>query len=592
MLIHYKNKWVERILIGVNALATAAVVGSFIGLFGFGEPLLPAQILHSAQLVLLCVFIIEKIIRRFNVDSAGEFWRANWIEVPLLLALSVAVIGAGWWSEEPAVVRHFAVGIYLVLQVITKLCRTSVSWAASGINPTRTLILSFVVLIVAGAGLLMLPRASTAKNVSFPDALFTATSASCVTGLVVKDIGKDFSLMGQLVILSLIQLGGLGIVVFGAVLSLLLGQALSFRESAAMQDLLSESTLSRISNMIVFIFAATALIEAIGALALFGMWDNVQGRVLSPGQQWFCSIFHSISAFCNAGFGLFSDNFVGYNRCWGVYVVICPLIVLGGLGFGVLYDIINTITDRIKRFCKKSFDKSYRLQIETPRKMWLQTKIVLCATICLIVFGMLGLFLFERYTGQSSSARSFGILDGLFQSITARTAGFNTVDIGALSEASKFVLILLMFIGGSPGGTAGGIKTVTLAVVIMAVIATLRRRDDVEMFGRSVRLIIVRRAITITVLFTVVLFTATLALTITENSNRFSLLAVMFETASALGTVGLSTGITPSLTTAGKLIIIVVMLIGRLGPLTLLAALTFNLKPANYNYPDEAVIVG
>lgn len=594
MLIHYKNKWLERVLIGVNALACAGVVGSFVELFGFPQPLLSERILHTAQFVLLCVFIVEKVVRRFNAVSRAEFWRVNWLDIPLLLALGVAVLGAGHWfgKSNPAAVRQFAVGIYLVLQVVTKLCRTSVSWAASGRNPMRTLIVSFVVLIMSGAGLLMLPKASACKDVSFVDALFTSTSATCVTGLVVKDIGKDYSFMGQVVILSLIQLGGLGIVVFGAVLSLLLGQALSVRESAAMQDLLSESTLSRIGNMIIFVFVTTVLIEFWGAVGLLGMWDNVPGRITNVHQQWFYSIFHSISAFCNAGFGLFSDNLVGYNRCWGVYLVICPLIVLGGLGFGVLYDIVCIVTDRAKRFYGKFFGRRYEISTRAPRRMWLQTKIVFCITACLILFGMLALFLFERHTGQGGSAKNFGVLDGLFQSITARTAGFNTVDIGALSAPGKFILILLMFVGGSPGGTAGGIKTVTLAVVIMAVIATLRKRDDVEIFGRSVRLVIVRRAITIMVLFTVVLFIASLALTITESSNNFTLMQIFFEAASALGTVGLSTGITASLTTAGKLIIIVVMLVGRLGPLTLFATLTFNLRPARYSYPDEAVIVG
>ena len=204
--------------------------------------------------------------------------------------------------------------------------------------------------------------------------------------------------------------------------------------------------------------------------------------------------------------------------------------------------------------------------------------------------------LFEHFAGGGSSGigtgKNCGIGDALFQSVTARTAGFNTVDIGALSASSKFVLILLMFIGGSPGGTAGGIKTVTLAVVIMAALATLRKRDEVEVFRRSIRLLIVRRAVTVTLLFIVVLFTAALALSITENKNQFTMMQIMFETASALGTVGLSTGITGSLTSAGKLIIIVVMLIGRLGPLTLLASLTFNLKPARYEYPEEPVIVG
>jgi len=224
--------------------------------------------------------------------------------------------------------------------------------------------------------------------------------------------------------------------------------------------------------------------------------------------------------------------------------------------------------------------------------MQLQSKIVLTVSASLIVLGMLGILLFERYAGQGSSVGNPGVLDALFQSITARTAGFNTVDISTLSASSRFILILLMFIGGSPGSTAGGIKTVTLAVVIMTAVTALRKRWEVEMFRRSVRVVVVGRAITVTLLFVAVLFTATLALSITENGNNFTMSDIIFESASALGTVGLTTGITASLTTVGKLIIIAVMLIGRLGPLTLLAALTFNLKPVRYSYPDEAIIVG
>jgi len=595
MRIDYKNKRLERILIGVNALTSAMVAASFVILFGgFKEPLLPEVILYTIQVVLLCIFVVEKIIRFSNSVSKVDFWRANWFEIPLMLG--VAAIGAGRWfaltKAEAVEVRHFAVGIYLVIQVVAKLCRTSVNLAASGKSPTQTLIASFLVLIISGAGLLMLPRASTGENLSFVDALFTATSATCVTGLIVKDTGRDFSLMGQVVILTLIQLGGLGIVIFGAVFALLLGQALSLRESAAMQDLLSARTLSRIGNMIAFIFIGTVFIEAFGTVSLFGMWNDVPGQVANVHQQWFYSIFHSVSAFCNAGFSLFSDSFVSYNRSWGVYVVVCPLIILGGLGFGVLYDLVNTAADRVKRFFKKLFYKRYRLSMETPKRLRLQTKIVLSVSTCLIVLGMFALLLFERYAGRGNPTEHSNILGALFQSITARTAGFNTVDVSAMSASSRFVLILLMFIGGSPGSTAGGIKTVTLAVVLMTAVAALRKRQEVEMFKRSVRIVVVGRAITVTLLFVAVLFIATLALSITENSNGFIMSDIMFEAGSALGTVGLTTGITPSLTTAGKLIIIATMLIGRLGPLTLLAALTFNIKAARYNYPDEAVIVG
>ncbi|UCC23347.1 MAG: hypothetical protein JSW23_04655 [Planctomycetota bacterium] len=594
MQVYYKNNRLEKTLFGINALTAAVVAATFIMRFGFYEPLLEALVLHYIQVGLLCVFITEKIIRLFNATSKGEFLRANWFEIPLLLALGLAMFAAGRWLAEvdPMAVRHFAVSIYLVLQVVIKVCRTVVNLAASGRSPTRTLIATFLVLILSGAGLLMLPRASTTENVSFVDALFTATSATCVTGLIVKDTGSDFSFMGQLIILSLIQLGGLGIVVFGAVFALLLGQALSLRERVAMQDLLSARTLGRISNMIAFIFFGTLFIEAIGAVSLFGMWDNAPGWIGNVHQQLFCSIFHSISAFCNAGFSLFSDSFVSYNKSWAVYTVVCPLIILGGVGFSVLYDLASIASDRTRRFLKRRFDKQSRFAMEAPIRMQLQTKIVLSVSALLIVFGMLSILLFERYAPAGNPGASPGVRGAFFQSVTARTAGFNTVNVSEMSVSSKFVLILLMFIGGSPGSTAGGIKTVTLAVVIMTAVAALTKRQEVEMFRRSVRIVVVGRAITVTLLFVAVLFAATLVLSITENANGFSMSDIFFEAGSALGTVGLTTGITPSLTTAGKLIIIAVMLIGRLGPLTLLAALTFNLKPARYNYPEEAVIVG
>jgi trk system potassium uptake protein TrkH len=594
MLVYYRKNWLEGILIGLNVLASAVVVATFVMLFGLEEPLLPARILYLVQILLLFVFIVGKVVRLFNAVSKAEYLRANWFEIPLLIALAAAVLGAGSWFGQtpPTTVRHFAVGLYLVLQVIIRVCKSGVQLIASGRSPSRTLILTFLVLIITGAGFLVLPKAAVGQRISVVDALFTSTSAVCVTGLVVKDTGSDFSFMGQLVILTLIQLGGLGIVVFGAVFAVLLGQALSLRGSVAMQDLLSTQTVSQIGKMMAFIFFGTLLIEAAGALAMFGMWDDVPSWTGSMHEQWFCSIFHSISAFCNAGFSLFNKSFIDYHQSWAIYVVVCPLIVLGGLGFSVLYNLANISTDRVKRFFKRSFNKQYRISMEAPRRMRLQTKIVLSVSACLITLGMLAILLFDHRTEQGGNPQTVGVLDALFQSITARTAGFNTVDIAQLSASSKLILILLMFVGGSPGSTAGGIKTVTLAVIIMTVIAALRKRQEVEMFRRSVRVVVVGRAIAVTLLFVIVLFGAALVLSITEEAKDFTMSDILFETSSALGTVGLTTGITPSLTTVGKLIIIAVMLIGRLGPLTLLAALTFNLKPVQYSYPEEPIIVG
>jgi trk system potassium uptake protein TrkH len=336
----------------------------------------------------------------------------------------------------------------------------------------------------------------------------------------------------------------------------------------------------------------TIIIEAIGALSLFSMW-NGPNAPQNVHQQWFYSIFHSISAFCNAGFCLFSNSLIDYNGRWRIYVVIAPLIILGGLGFGVLYNITGVAFDKTKRAIKKKFGSTNLVglgaPLAAPTKMRLQTKIVLTTSLALIIIGTLGIIILG-HNPSTTPIKNFTA--ALFQSITARTAGFNTIDIGSMSAANKLFLIVLMFIGGSPGSTAGGIKTVTLAVVIMVAYATLHKKRDVELFKRSVRPVVVGRAITVTLLFAVVLLVGSLSLSITEKEKDFALDDIMFETASALGTVGLSTGITSSLTAVGKLIIIATMLIGRLGPLTLLASLTFNLKPGGYTYPSEPIIVG
>ncbi|MBL7214090.1 MAG: hypothetical protein ISS71_00260 [Phycisphaerae bacterium] len=597
MKLLYKNKAIERSVIGINFLSMTIVIATFVMLYGFDEPVLTATLLHSIQAVMVFVFLAEKLVRLFNAQNKLEFLKVNWFEIPLMIGLLVIAVGAGRWFalESRSDVILTSVSGYLILQAISKVCLGMILLASSGRNPTLVLIVLFVVLICAGAGMLMLPRAHNLDNMSVTNAFFTATSATCVTGLIVVDTGSDFTQLGQIIILTLIQLGGLGIVIFGAVLALLLGQALSVRESLAMQDILNAQTLSRISVMIGFIFLGTLVIEGIGALLLYPMWDNVPEAVTGP-QQWFYSIFHSISAFCNAGFSLFKNSLVDYNSSTGVYAVIAPLIILGGLGFGVLYNLTHVAADRTKRFFRRKLSPEFGFSLGIPERLQLQTKIVLTTSLILIVVGTALLMLFEHFSPQAEHDSRFKI--ALFQSITARTAGFNTINIAALSEGSKLVLMLLMFIGGSPGSTAGGIKTVTLAIVVMVIYATLRKRREVELFRRSVRLVVVGRAMTVMLLFAALLTVASGLLVLTEHNNRgnngqqWSLVDLSFEAASALGTVGLTAGVTPTLTTAGKWIIIVTMLVGRLGPMTLLAGLTFNLKPAVYDYPSEAVMVG
>ena len=598
MKIHYKNPALERCLVSVNLIAATVAASTFVSLYGFKEPLLRIWILQTVQFAMLAVFVSEKVLRFVNAVSKREYLRVNWFEVPLLGVFVLSFLASGHWFSflDPDAGRMLSLGVYLILQVVAKACQGCVNLAASGENPTKALIGIFLALIIIGAFLLCLPKSYNLddpkeKPTSFVDALFTATSATCVTGLIVEDTGSHFSFMGQVVILSLIQLGGLGIVIFGAVLALLLGQALSVRESVAMKDLLSAQTLGRIGNIIGFIFVTTVLLETLGAFGLMGMWPDD----LPVSEKWFSSIFHSISAFCNAGFSLYSDSLIGFSGRWQVYGVVSTLIILGGLGFGVLYDIAVVTFDCIKRRCRKKGDFHETITKQAPRKISLQTKLVLSTSAILIVSGAAVLLLLENNSVGANESRHSGgqrVLSAFFQSVTTRTAGFNSVDISKMSPASKQLMMALMFVGGSPGSTAGGIKTVTLAVILMVAYATLRKRSEVDVFKRSVSVAVAGRAITVVMLFMFVFLFVSFALSITERQSSFMMSDIMFETMSALGTVGLSCGITAELTTAGKLFIIATMLIGRLGPLTLLAAMTFNLRPAGYSYPQEPIIVG
>ncbi len=596
MVIAYKNKKLENTIITLNFIVASCVIATFVMLFGFKEPLIKATFLYNVQVAAFILFVMEKVFRFFNAVSRKEFLKAYWFEIPLLLLLFIATFFSYKLNLFKGHGKIVMLGIYLIVQVVDKLCRTCVNLAATGRNPMRTLIATFVVLIIGGAGFLSLPRSYNCEHMDFVDAVFTATSAACVTGLVVKDTGQDFSRMGQIVILFLIQLGGLGIVIFGAVFALLLGQAFSVRDSVAMQDLLNTNTLNRIGNMIGFIFTTTIIIEALGALGMIGMWNNAQGVDLTGGHQIYYSIFHAISAFCNAGFSLFPTSLISYSTSWETFGIICPLIVAGGLGFGVLYNIANVIVSRIRFIAYKIKYKREAICPFSPRKFTLQTKIVVLASFALIIIGAAGFLVFN--IGQSSlDVQAHGsvgvrIANAFFQSVTTRTAGFNTVDNAALSEAGKLWSIVLMLIGGSPGSTAGGMKTVTLVVIMMAAYATMVKRREVEIFKRSIRYSIVGRALTVVVFFVIVYFVIVFSLCITERHSGFPIIDIMFEAASALGTVGLSCGVTGSLTSAGKFIIIAAMLIGRLGPLTLLASLTFNLRTAKYSYADEAIMVG
>jgi trk system potassium uptake protein TrkH len=438
------------------------------------------------------------------------------------------------------------------------------------VKPGITIGTSFFVFIVIGTILLMLPVATIDGNgTSLIDAIFTSTSAMCVTGLIVQDTAVYFSRFGHIVILTLMQLGGLGIMTSYAFFSIAIGKRLFISQQVAMKGVL-DTEYGEIKKTVLFIVISTFIIEAIGAVVLAIHWSE------EPfGDYVFYSIFHSISAFCNAGFSLFSNSLINYSGDAVVNVTIGLLIVCGGLGFIVLSNLSGFLLFFSKRGKK--------------RRVHLHTKIVLTMTGILIILGAILFYTFECKNTLDLFSVKDKVFVSFFQSITTRTAGFTTVDIGSLAAPTSLCFIFFMFIGGSSGSTAGGIKVGTFFVILAAVYNMFRGREDVEAFERTINRQTVRKAVSIATIsiLTIVLFC--MALLYTENAP---FKVVIFEAFSAFGTVGLSAGLTPDLTGIGKILISVLIFMGRIGPLTLALILGREIVERKIRFPEERVVIG
>lgn len=449
------------------------------------------------------------------------------------------------------------------------------------LKPTQILVLGFMLLIALGTMLLNLPIASVdGQSVGFIDALFTATSAVCVTGLVVVNTAAHWTLFGKVVILILIQIGGLGFMTIATTLFMILGRKISLKDRMLIQESLNQSTLSGMVRLTRNIILGTLFIEGIGALLLSIKFVPQYGL-----KGLFYGLFHSISAFCNAGFDILGDSSLSfYIGDVMVNFTVMLLIILGGLGFTVWIDLITVTKSRIgHRFSiKKWFDK-----------MSLHTKLVLVMTVSLIVGGFVFFFVVEGFNDATLGTLSFGdkFLGALFQSVTTRTAGFNTMPLEQMTDASKFVSMLFMFIGGSPAGTAGGVKTVTIGVIFIEVISVVRAKQDTEAFGRRIPEAIIKRALAVIMISLLVIMSVTMVLTLTEVG---SFMDILFEAVSGFATVGLTLGQTGNLSPIGRLVMSMVMFIGRLGPITMAVAfsLSSRRKHANIKKPEEKVMVG
>ena len=490
-------------------------------------------------------------------------------------------------------------------------------------RPEQLLILSFAGTIFIGAILLSLPVAtSDGLGASWIDALFTATSAVCVTGLIVQDTPTYFSPFGQMVILVLMQVGGIGIMTITTSLALMLGRRFSIREQRAMQDMMEESSFADLKHTIASVVKLTVMVESIGAFLLFMRWAFEK----SYSEALYFAVFHSVSAFCNAGFSLFTDSFESYSGDILINFTITTLIILGGLGFTVVSELIvkyrqkvsrRTLeywlyrffrylsrrglrTDKIATLFRKGSQKpppeiSARPVFKiTPRILkskhfTVHSRLVLLITGILIASGTLLIFFFEYDNAIFRLSLRGKMMAAYFQSVTLRTAGFNTIDFGNLMDFTLFFMIILMFIGASPNSTAGGIKTSTLGVLFLSIKAMLLGRDEVEVYSRTIPRQTVYKAVSIVMISFILVIFFLMILLIYE---RQPFLDVLFEATSAFGTVGLSTGITPKLRVVSKLIIICLMFIGRTGPFTLAVAVGEQRDKVAIVYPESRVMVG
>lgn len=439
------------------------------------------------------------------------------------------------------------------------------------LSPAQLIALSFAAAIAMGAILLSLPISHSATgNITVVDALFTATSAICVTGLVVVDTGTDFSTFGKVIIMLLIQIGGLGIMTLGTMLALVSGRRIGFRERMRLQAQVNSLHIGGVVNLIRRIVLFVLVAEVIGALLLFTRFSQIEGT----GRGLFYAMFHSISAFNNAGFAFYSDSLSSFVADPLINGIVMVLIILGGLGFTVVFNLLT------------------HLQKRHLAPLTLHSKIVLATTFALTVGGFIFVTIFEWTNVETLGKLTVEgkLIASLFQAVTPRTAGFNSVDYSQMRAPTQMLTLLLMFIGGSPGSTAGGIKTVTFFLLIGSAWTVSKGENVLNVFGRRIEFELIVKAGVIALFGLMISGAAVTVLAWTEpHVNLFSL---VFETISAISTVGLSLGVTAELSVVGKSILIMLMYIGRLGALTFALALIENRKAHTISYPAENVIIG
>ena len=580
----------------VGALHFASIIVSLIAItaiiyqHGFPQTDYSLQLTNSIIRTSLIFYILKFLTRIFYEFHPIDFIKENRFEAILLSLITFDQLvkvftGANIVQQFMQVIGfpgihtyyNLFIQFYFSLIIIVELGKAGRFIDYIHIGPSGLLALSFLLLIASGTGLLLLPE-MTVSGISQIDAFFTSTSACCVTGLAVVDTPTCFTLKGKTVLMLLMQLGGLNIIAFATLFASFHRNSGGIRMQSLIKDIVSTDKLSDTRGLLRKIFIYSIFIEITGATFLFLTWPN-ELQFNGLGEKIYFSVFHAVSAFNNAGFALFTNNMydISIRHAYNLHLVIATLIFLGGIGFIVLEDIFAMRNIRERRKIKWK-----RLQAHS--------RIALYTSGILIVVGAIIFYLVEFRHSISGYGIYGSIVSSLFQSVTCRTAGFNSVDIGQLGQPVIFFMMFLMFIGASPGSTGGGIKTTTFSVLLRSAISTIKGRQSVEIVKHTISNATISKAYSIALFSISLIFISTFFLSVSEPDK--DIIDLLFEEISAFGTVGLSTGITASLSDAGKSIIILSMYIGRIGTLTLAMALTKRIVYAKYRYSEINVIVG
>lgn len=581
------KKWLRKFPVLFSLFTLIAILYDL----GFDQNDLLQNILHNLYLINLAIGVISTFSRYFSSKNK-EIKRAIWFDLISIFLFLIVIFNAikvfqDWEFLSYFTHRNWMYGA-LFLVFIREVSALRINFSRTLFNPAQFFVLSFLSIILLGTILLMLPNASV-NGISFIDAAFTSTSAVCVTGLIVVDTGSYFTLFGKVIILGLIQVGGIGIMTFASYFSYFFSGGSSYENQLVLSDMTNSNKLGEVFSTLKKIILVTFTLEAIGAALIFLSIDNKE--MYSYLDKSFFSIFHSISAFCNAGFSTLSQSLfdAGFRFNYGLQAIILVLFIIGGLGFPIVFNLFSYVSYLFKNRLLPILIGKKRKSIITPWVINLNTRIVLITTAILLVAGTSVFFAFEY--SNSLAEHSFGgkIITSLFSAATPRTAGFNTVDFSTLNFSTIMLIFLLMWVGASPASTGGGIKTSTFAIATLNFWSLARGKERVELFRREVADISIRRAFSIISLSLVAIGIGIFAIALFDHDKR--LIDIAFECFSAYSTVGLSLGITEQLSSVSKFVLIGLMFTGRVSMLSLIIAIVPKEKHKKYRYSNEEILI-